>query len=61
MDKRKTIEDINIYEFMKSLNEEEIQKLILNAKTKEEATFYIKISEYLLQENQKKIIKEGIY
>ena len=61
MNKKEGLKEINIYELMKSLNEEEIWDLIFHSTSKEEATSYRKIADYLLQENQKKVIKEGIY
>lgn len=52
---------VNIYEFIKKLNHEEITHMISKAKTQEEAKFYAKITDYLLQENQKRLIKEGVF
>lgn len=60
MEKEKILQEINFYEFFKSLNQEETMELIHNAKTKEEKEFYAKITDYLLQENQKKLIGKGI-
>ncbi|WP_172604186.1 hypothetical protein [Fusobacterium ulcerans] len=55
------IRDINIYEYFKTLKIDEYFELIKSAKTKEEKEFYFNARNFLLQEEQKKIIEEGIY
>lgn len=55
------IRDVNIYEYFKALKIDEYFELIKSAKTKEEKEFYFNARNFLLQEEQKKIIEEGIY
>ena len=55
------IRDVNIYEYFKNLKIDEYFELIKSAKTKEEKEFYFNARNFLLQEEQKKIIEEGIY
>lgn len=55
------IRDVNIYEYFKTLKIDEYFELIKSAKTKEEKEFYFNVRNFLLQEEQKKIIEEGIY
>lgn len=55
------IRDVNIYEYFKTLNIDEYFELIKSAKTKEEKEFYFNARNFLLQEEQKKIIEEVIY
>ena len=55
------IRDVNIYEYFKTLKIDEYIELIKSAKTKEEKEFYFNARNFLLQEEQKKIIEEGIY
>ena len=55
------IRDVNIYEYFKTLKIDEYFELIKSAKTKEEKEFYFNTRNFLLQEEQKKIIEEGIY
>lgn len=55
------IRDINMYEYFKTLKIDEYFELIKSAKTKEEKEFYFNARNFLLQEEQKKIIEEGIY
>ena len=55
------IRDVNIYEYFKTLKIDEYFELIKSAKTKEEKEFCFNARNFLLQEEQKKIIEEGIY
>lgn len=55
------IRDVNIYEYFKTLNIDEYFELIKSAKTKEEKEFYFNARNFLLQEEQKKVIEERIY
>lgn len=55
------VRDVNIYEYFKTLKIDEYFELIKSAKTKEEKEFYFNARNFLLQEEQKKIIEEGIY
>lgn len=55
------IRDVNIYEYFKTLKIDEYFELIKSAKTKEEKEFYFNARNFLLQEEQKKIIEEEIY
>ena len=55
------IRDVNIYEYFKTLKIDEYFELIKSAKTKEEKEFYFNARNFLLQEEQTKIIEEGIY
>ncbi|MHD0317999.1 hypothetical protein [Fusobacterium sp. THCT1E2] len=55
------IKNVNIYEYFKTLKIDEYFELIKSAKTKEEKEFYFNVRNFLLQEEQKKIIEEGIY
>ena len=51
----------NVYEFIEGLNAEEVSELIVFAESLEESDFYAKTTEYLLQENQKRLIEEGVF
>lgn len=53
--------NINIYEYFKTLKIDEYFELIKSAKTKEEKEFYFNARNFLLQEEQKKIIEKRIY
>jgi len=55
------IRDVNIYEYFKTLNIDEYFELIKSAKTKEEKEFYFNARNFLLQEEQKKVIEERIF
>lgn len=55
------IRDVNVYEYFKTLNIDEYFELIKSAKTKEEKEFYFNARNFLLQEEQKKVIEERIF
>ena len=48
-----------IYEDIKKLQPEDTLQLVLEAKTEEQISFYEMIGDYLLQTEQKKVIKRN--
>ena len=48
-----------IYEDIKKLQPEDTLQLVLEAKTEEQRSFYEMIGDYLLQTEQKKVIKRN--
>ena len=49
-----------IYEDIKKLQPEDTLQLVLEAKTEEQRSFYEMIGDYLLQTEQKKVIKGNL-
>lgn len=50
-----------IYEDIKKLQPEDTLQLVLEAKTEEQRSFYEMIGDYLLQTEQKKVIKGNLF
>ena len=54
-------EIIEIYNEMKNLDDETLMMIIENAETKEEKDFFVSVSNYLLQEEQRKAVARGVF
>ena len=50
-----------IYNEMKNLDDETLMMIIENAETKEEKDFFVSVSNYLLQEEQRKAVARGVF
>lgn len=51
----------NLYEYILSLSTYDINKMVEEAKIKEEKVFYLKLEELKTQILQKKMIEKGVY
>lgn len=53
--------NINIYQYFKNLKIDEYFELMKTAETNEEKEFYFNMRNFILKEEQKKIINKGMY
>ena len=51
----------DIFQEIKSLRQDDILQLILEAKTQDERDFYVMVGDFLLQKKQKTVIKEKLF
>ena len=51
----------NIFQEIKSLQQDDILQLILEAKTQDERDFYVLIGNFLLQKKQKTVIERKLF
>lgn len=51
----------NLYNICKNLTEDDISKLIIQSDSLEEKNFYRMVSDYFIQQKQKKVIEMGLF
>lgn len=51
----------NLYNTCKNLTEDDISKLIIQSDSLEEKNFYRMVSDYFIQQKQKKVIEMGLF
>lgn len=51
----------NLYNTCKNLTEDDISKLITQSDSLEEKNFYRMVSDYFIQQKQKKVIEMGLF
>lgn len=51
----------NLYNTCKNLTEDDISKLIIQSESLEEKNFYRMVSDYFIQQKQKKVIEMGLF
>ena len=55
------IKNINIYQYFKNLKTDDYFELIKKAESDEEKEFYFNMKNFILKEEQKKIIEKGLH
>ena len=51
----------DIFQEIKSLRQDDILQLILEAKTQEERDFYVMVGNFLLQNKQRLVVEENLF
>ena len=51
----------NLYETCKNMTDDDLSELLKKAKSDEEQSFYVAISDFFLQQKQKEVIEKGLF